>query len=573
MTRSYSILIFLLLTNYSIQAQQIFSNNKYPLVDFRPPMDITPPSLAGSFGEIRGNHFHSGMDYRTNQREGYPVYAVADGYISRIRVQNSGFGQALYIIHPNGYSTVYGHLQRFSPKIAQQTEKTQYAKKTFELDEYLSSAILPVHKGDLIAWSGNRGSSGGPHLHFEVRDSKTEATINPQLFGMEIPDNIPPVIHAMYVYRLNKKPFTEFTPKQYFQILGANGKYHLNQVNTINLGEEAGFGLTVTDRGNGASGTNGVYSIQLEVDGKAVYTSALERFSFENSKAVNSHIDYPAYMNTKRVIQKSFVDPGNPMQIYFNLVNNGRLEFEDGRLYQVKYIVTDAKGNQSTLEFKVKGDSKATIATKDLPSGTLFPYNQNNEFNANNIKVIIPSGNLYNDLVFTYAEKPRPASNAFSAMHQIHNPLTPLHSGFELWIKADSSLLKYKDKAVIVNANRSSQGGYFENGYVKAKPRTFGTFFITIDTIAPSIVPINISSGKNMAGISKMTFKIIDNLSGLKSFNGYIDGKWVLMEFDAKTATLWHSFTSQTGKGKHTLRLVVDDVKNNSKVLTFDFYK
>jgi len=576
MIRFHIIALPLFLALFSISttfAQQIFSNNKYPLVDFRPPLDITPPSLAGSFGEIRGNHFHSGMDYRTNQREGYPVYAVADGYVSRIRVQNSGFGQALYLVHPNGYTTVYGHLQRFNPKIAQYTEKAQYGKKTFEIDEYLTSSMIPVHKGDLIAWSGNRGSSGGPHLHFEVRDSKTEATINPQLFGLEIPDNIPPVIHAMYVYRLNKKPFNEFTPKQYFQVLGANGKYHLNQVSTINLGEEAGFGLTVTDKGNGASGTNGVYSIQLDVDGKPVYISALERFSFENSKAVNSHMDYPAYMNTKRVIQKSFVDPGNPLQIYFNLVNGGRLEFEDGKLYQLKYTVTDAKGNQSTLEFKVKGDKKATIATKDLPAGILFPYNQNNEFNNNDIKVMIPTGNLYNDLNFTYAEKPRATTNAFSAMYQIHNALTPLHTGFELWIKADSSLLKYKDKAIIVNANRSSQGGYFENGYVKAKPRAFGTFFIAIDTIAPSIVPINISPGKNMAGISKMIFKISDNLSGLKSFNGYIDDKWVLMEFDSKSATLWHSFTSQTATGKHTLRLVVDDAKNNSKTLTIDFYK
>jgi murein DD-endopeptidase MepM/ murein hydrolase activator NlpD len=573
MIKSQYLALSLFLTTFTTSAQQIYSNNKYPLVDFRPPMDITPPSLAGSFGEIRGNHFHSGMDYRTNQREGYPVYAVADGYVSRIRVQNGGFGQALYLVHPNGYTTVYGHLQRFNPKIAQYTEKIQYAKKTFELDEYLTSNIITVHKGDLIAWSGNRGSSGGPHLHFEVRDSKTEATINPQLFGLEIPDNIPPVIHAMYVYRLNKKPFNEFTPKQYFQVLGSNGKYHLNQVTTINLGEECGFGLTVTDKGNGASGTNGVYSITLDVDGKPVYTSALERFSFDNSKAVNSHMDYPAYMNTKRVIQKSFVDPGNPLQIYFNLVNNGRLEFEDGKLYALKYTVTDAKGNQSTLEFKVKGDSKATIAVKDQSAGTLFPYNQNNEFNTNNVKVIIPPGNLYNDLNFIYAEKPRPATNAFSAMHQIQNALTPLHTGFELWIKADSSLLKYKEKAVIVNANRSSQGGYFENGYVKAKPRTFGSYFIAIDTIAPSIVPVNISSGKNMAGMSKMTFKISDNLSGLKSFNGYIDGKWVLMEFDAKTATLWHSFTSQTAPGKHTLRLVVDDVKNNSKTLTIDFYK
>jgi len=574
MFRSYAVLLYFILSSFFANGQQIFSGNKYPQFDFRPPLDITPPALAGSFGEIRPNHFHSGMDYRTNQREGYPVYAVADGYISRIRVQNSGFGQALYINHPNGYTTVYGHLQRFNPKIAQQVEKVQYEKKSFEIDEFPAASLIPVRKGDLIAWSGNRGSSGGPHLHFEIRDTKTEATINPQLFGLDIPDNIPPVIYAMYIYRLNKQAFNEFTPKQYFQVSGGAGKYHLNQVSTIHLGGEVGFGITVTDRHNGASGTNGVYSIELEVDGKSVYTSALERFKFENSKAVNSHIDFPAFLNTKRTIQKSFVDPGNPMGIYFNLVNNGRIEFEEGKTYALKYTITDAKGNQSVLAFNVLGDSKATIASKTLPAGTLFPYNQVNEFNNNQIKVIIPAGNLYNDLNFTYAEHARPAVNAYSAVYQIHNSLTPLHTGFELWIKADSSLSKYKDKAVIVNTGRSSQGGYFENGYIKAKPRSFGSFFISIDTIAPTIVPANVSNGQSMKGISKMTFKIRDNLSGIKSFNGYIDGKWALMEFDAKTSTLWHSFNDQTGSsGKHTLKLVVDDVKNNVKTLTIDYYK
>lgn len=573
MRKSCALLICLITSTLIANAQQIFSTNKYPLVDFRPPLDITPPALAGSFGEIRPNHFHSGIDYRTNQREGYPVYAVADGYISRIRVQNSGFGQALYIIHPNGYTTVYGHLQRFNAKISQQTEKVQYEKKSFEIDEFPSPSLLPVRKGDIIAYSGNRGSSGGPHLHFEIRDSKTEATINPQLFGIDIPDHIPPVIHAMYIYRLNNKPFNEFTPKQYFQVGGGAGKYHLNQVSTINLGGEVGFGITVTDRHDGASGTNGVYSIQLEVDNQPVYTSALERFKFENSKGVNSHIDYPAFLNTKRTIQKSFVDPGNPMQIYFNLVNNGRLEFTDGKVYKVKYIVTDGKGNQSTLEFNVKGDGKAVIPSREEPKGTLFPYNQLNEYNANNVKVIIPQGTLYNDLNFIFAEHAKPAGNAYSSVYQVQNGFTPLHNGFEIWIKADSSLSKFKDKALIVNSNRSSQGGAYDNGYVKARPKNFGSFFIAIDTVAPVIVPINIQNGKSMKGISKMTFKIHDNLSGIKSFNGYIDGKWVLMEFDAKTATLWHNFTDLTGPGKHTLKLIVDDVKSNIKTLSLDFYK
>jgi murein DD-endopeptidase MepM/ murein hydrolase activator NlpD len=566
-------LILVALSVVCSKGQQVFSGNKYPLVDFRAPLDITPPALAGSFGELRANHFHSGMDYRTNQREGYPVYAIADGYISRLRVQNSGFGLALYINHPNGYTSVYGHLQRFNPKIAQQVKTIQYQKKSYEIDSFPNSLLIPVHKGDVIAYSGNTGSSGGPHLHFEIRDTKTEATINPQLFGLEIPDNIPPVLYSMYVYRLNKKPFNEFTPKQYFQISGGPGNYHLNKVTTINLSGEVGFGIVATDKHNGASGTNGVYSIQLEIDGKPVYTSALEKFQFENSRGINSHIDYPTFINTKRNIQKSFVDPGNPLNIYSNLINNGRVEFTDGKLHQVKYIISDATGNKSVLSFNVQADEKAIINSPEPSAGTHYSYATLNEFNNPDVKVILPKGTLYNDLNFIYKTLPKPLTNAFSNIHQIHNPLTPLHSGFEIWIKADSSINKYKEKALIVSTSRSSQGGYYENGYVKAKPRTFGSFFIAIDTIPPSIIPINISDGKSMTGISKMSFKIRDNLSGIKSFNGYIDGRWVLMEFDTKTASLWHTFDDTTPPGKHMLEVIVSDMKDNIKNYSISFYK
>jgi murein DD-endopeptidase MepM/ murein hydrolase activator NlpD len=559
------------IASINVRAQQIFSNNTYPLVDFRPPLDITPPALAGSFGELRGNHFHSGIDFRTNQREGYPVYAIADGYVSRIRVQNSGFGQALYLTHPNGYTSVYGHLSRFAPKVAQAVKDLSYQKKTFELDEFPVPDQFPVHKGDLIAYTGNRGSSGGPHLHFEIRDSKTESTVNPQLFGIQIPDDIPPVIYALYVYKLNKKPFSEYTPKQYFQALGSNGTYHI--AGTINVSGEVGFGVTTTDRHNGASGINGVYSIELELDGKKIFTSSLEKFSFENSKAINSHIDYPAFLTSKRSIQKSFVDPGNPLQIYSGLVNNGRIEFNDLQTHVLKYTITDSKGNKSILPFSVKADGNVSPVTPDAPAGPLFSYNKQNEFNTEGVKVVLPKGTLYNDMNFVYKVKTRPAGLVYSAVHQIHNNMTPLHIGFELWIKADASLANLKDKAVIVSTGGASQGGTFENGYIKALPRNFGSFYVTVDTTAPTVTPLNISEGKNMAGISRMNFKIRDNLSGIKSFNGYIDGSWVLMEFDTKTATLWHTFDEHTGNGKHQLKLVVEDMKGNVKNYLVNFYK
>ena len=548
-------------------AQKIYSNNKYPLTDFRQPLDIDPPALAGSFGELRANHFHSGIDFRTNQRIGYPVYAVADGYISRLRVQNSGFGLALYVNHPNGFTSVYGHLSRFNPKIGQEVKNIQYRNKSYEIDEFPNANLISIRKGEIIAYSGNTGSSGGPHLHFELRDTKTEATINPQLLGIQIPDNIPPVISAMYVYRLNEEPFNEFTPKQYFQVVGANGKYNLNKVKTINLSGEVGFGITATDKHNGLSGINGLYSIELELDGKIIYTSALERFSFENSRAINSHIDYPAFLNFKRSVQKSFVDPGNPLKIYSNLVKNGRISFNDGKLHQLSYTLTDSKGNRSMLLFNVQANPKAIINPPATKSGILFPFSKMNEFINDDVKVVLPKGTLYNDLNFVYKKLPN------SAIHQIQNTLTPLHIGFELSIKVDSSLMKYQYKALIVNGNRASQGGYLENGYIIANPKTFGNFCIAIDTIAPTITPVNIAEGRNMNGMSKINFKIRDNLSGIKSFNGYIDGKWILMAFDTKTASLWHTFDERTASGKHSLELLVADMKDNVKRYAIEFYK
>lgn len=572
--RKYTIFLLLLSLIYiPLKAQKTYSSHTYPLTDFRSPLDIEPPALAGSFGELRSNHFHSGIDFRTNQRIGYPVYAPADGFISRLRVQNSGFGLALYINHPNGYTTVYGHLSRFNPKIAQIVKIIQYKKTSYEIDEFPSADLIPVRKGEVIAYTGNTGSSGGPHLHFEIRDTKTEATINPQLLGISIPDDVPPVIHAMYVYRLNGKPFNEFTPKQYFQVAGGKGTYRLNQVSTINLSGEVGFGIVVNDRHNGASGNNGAYSIELEVDDIKVYTSALERFTFDVSKAINSHIDYPTYLRTKQSIQKSFVDAGNPLPIYFNLVNNGRINFNDGKTHKVKYTISDARGNKTTLAFNVFADPKAVINTPEPPAGTSFTYNKQNEFNQEDVKVILPKGTLYNDFNFQYKKTAKPKQNAFSEIHHIHNNLTPLHTGFELWIKADSSIIKHQSKALIVSSSRSSQGGYFENDWVKAKPRNFGSFFIAIDTIAPNIVPVNIANGKNMAGLSKMSFRISDNLSGIKSFNGYIDGKWVLMEFDTKTANLWHAFDERTAAGKHTFELLVVDMKENTKRYAIEFYR
>ncbi len=364
--------------------------------------------------------------------------------------------------------------------------------------------------------------------------------------------------------------FNENTAKQAIPISGASGNYKATA--PINLTGEVGFGIVATDKHNGLSGTNGVYSIQLELDGKIIYISALERFAFEDSKGINAHIDYPTFLNTKRSIQKSFVEPGNPLKIYSNLVNRGHINFNDGQRHELRYTITDSKGNASILQFIVNAGN-APIASPVVAPGIIYPYNKVNEFNSDEIKVLLPLGTLYSDLNFAYKKLPKPAGNSWSAAHQIHNRYTPLHTGFNLWIKADHVPEELRAKALIVNTNGSSQGGGFDDGYIKATPKNFGSFYIAIDTIPPRIVPVNISEGKNMAGLSKIFFKISDNLSGVKSFNGYLDGKWVLMEFDTKTATLWHSFDERTTPGKHTLELVVADLKDNTKRYSVSFFR
>ncbi len=544
-----------------------------PNLEFRAPLSILPANLSGSFGELRSNHFHSGLDYRTAQKTGFPVYAVADGYLSRLRIQSGGFGLALYINHPNNQTTVYAHLEKFQPRIAKLAKDRQYQYKSFEIDEFLDAEAIPIKKGEIIGYSGNSGSSGGPHLHFEVRDTPTEATLNPQINGFLVNDNVAPFISGLYVYRLNGKPFNEMSPKQYFQVSGVAGKYQLQQTQTINLFGEVGFGIMANDRHLGLSGLNGVYKIRLEVDEEIVYESELDQFLFEHSRAINAHIDYPTYMASKRSIQKSFISPGNPLTIYKAQKNKGRIDFSDGKKHAVKYTVWDAQGNASVLNFAVQSTEKAKISSPKEPTGEFIAYHQAVTFTNPEIQISFPLGSLYEDLNLQYEVEEGPVPHAYSKMHQIHHPLVPLHLPIAVSIKADPKLEAFKDKAIIVNQNRVSQGGQFENGFVKTTLRSFGKFYIAIDTVAPKITPLNISAGKNMSGISKMTFKITDNLSGIKSYEGYLNGEWVLMEFDAKSSTLWHLFDEKTKNGNNHFELIVRDLKNNTAQYRVDFIK
>ncbi len=548
----------------SASGQDIPLTRSYPQSDFRQPLDIQPVRLAGSFGEIRGGHFHSGSDYRTNQREGYPVYAVADGYVSRLRVQIGGFGNALYISHPNGYTTVYAHLKSFSPRIARIVKDYQYRKRSFDVDFPLMQLEIPVKKGEVIAQSGNTGSSGGPHLHFEVRDSKTEEIIDPQLFGLPIEDSIQPTLDGLYMYRLNDKPFSENTPRQFFDLRGAKGNYLVLGNPLIKVNGPTGFGIHAYDIQT-AGNKNGIYSIELKIDTSVVFLSSIERFSFADTRSVNSHIDYPANLQFGRTIQKSFVEPGNTMSIYRKLVNRGIINLVDKAVHQMTYTVKDVSGNTSILKFRIQYDPTSVIRGKEIAGVKVFPYNQQNDFATADFRIMMPKGTLYDTINFRY-DKTEKRSGSWSDTHFVHTRMIPVNSNYTIWIKADSSLPKTLHSKLVVVDNRGvALGASFENGFVKASPRAFGSFAVRVDTIAPHITPLNIGEGRDLSKASRISLRIADNLSGIKSFNSFIDNKWVLTEYDPRIRTVWHSFDGSFAPGTHNYELQVTDMVGNTR--------
>lgn len=560
-----SFIIFLIISALSLTASAQISQTN---TDFRFPLDLKP-SLSGAFGDLRPNHFHSGLDFRTNQREGYPVYAIADGFVSRMRVQIGGFGQAIYLDHPNGKTSVYAHLSAFHPKIAKLVKDFQYRLESFEVDVPLIFSELPVKKGEIIGWSGNTGSSGGPHLHFEIRDTKTEEALNPQMFGFKVPDVSKPEIRGIYLYQLNGEPFSEDTPKQYFAVKGAAGTYSLATTPVINLSAESAFGIVAFDRHVPAGGTYGLYKIELSLDGENIYTATWNKFSFDANKAINSHLDYAALKKTGMSIQKSFVEPGNALGLY-HTQQSGIIKLEDNELHELVYKLSDLAGNTSTLRFKVKRNM-SSYASEKSSSLKNYTFNEDFRFNNTDVKLLIPKGALYSPISFEYSLGTK-LPGTYSQQHRIHRQNTPLHLPCTLSVKADANLKpELRDKAVLVDQRGVSQGGTFENGFVKSEIKNFGTFHIRVDTIPPKITPMNINDGKTMTGISRIVFKIADQLSGIATFTGKIDGKWVLMEYDQKTATLWHRFDEITLPGKHQLELSVADKKGNTSVYKANF--
>ncbi len=553
----------------------------YPKDFFRSPLDI-PLVMAGNFAEMRANHFHSGLDLKTKNREGLPVYAAADGWVSRVKVSPYGYGNVLYVSHPNGYTTVYAHLQGFSQEISDYVRTKQYASNQFEIDKYLSKGAFPITKGDVIAASGNSGGSFGPHLHFEIRSSKSQMPLNPLLFGLQITDTVAPKIFRIKIYPQDSDGYVEVyrsgskTPVLATREMPivvdavtndpAGKNYQLSNVDKLLAHGRVGFGIQVHDYHNGSRNRLGAYTILLESDEAMLFQSELAKFTFGQTRYINAHVDYGEYREHKRWIQRSHRLPGNALDIYAG-ANNGFLLVEPGSSHELQYVIADAAGNRSTLSFQLLGVQDPVVAPRIRADPSYRVIREESKTIAGDkMRVHFRSNTFYEDIDFVYSvSDPRPDS--YSPVYALHNSSTPLHRSMTLSIQADGLPEQLRPKALMATVSDdgklSSAGGSYRDGFVVAKPRSFGNYTIAVDTVAPALESWRFPKDGQFSKGETIQFKVNDEFSGIRSYAGFVDSKWVLFEYDAKKNLLSHHIDGVLESGLRKLVLRVEDGKGN----------
>jgi hypothetical protein len=551
-----------MLAAVTTQAQEAGDN-------LRNPLDI-PILLSGNFGELRTNHFHSGIDFKTMGVEGKTVRAVDNGYISRIVVSPWGFGHALYIIHPGGLKTVYGHLLRFNDKIAAYVKELQYEQESFSIDVNLSPEMFPVTKGDRIALSGNTGSSGGPHLHFEVRDAATDNVIDPiRYYKHMITDTRPPRIDGFMVYPFEGKGAVNGGSSPLELKLGVSKSGSTTISGKAEAWGEIGVALKAYDYMDGTTNIYGIHQIVMGIDGKVVFNSLLDSFSIGlDTRYINSFIDPAQWRNHRSFFMKSFIEPGNKLHS-LRALNRGVAVINEERPYRITYLLKDAFGNQTKQTFVITG-KRQPIVEPDTAGLELFHWRGENRFGAKGIRLSIADGNLYSSFRFRYATSERPS--ALAAVHHLHDSYIPLHDKAILSIRLTADSLDDKGKYGIVRlqGNRAVWiGGKYSGGWIEASIRELGAHTVMYDITAPEIKPVNPRAWATQRAVN---IRISDNLSGIETYRGEIDGKYALFELDGKKGLATYRFdSSRLARGNHKLKFILTDACGNSSVYETSF--
>lgn len=558
------ILLLLLFTT------SVFSQSEYPQDYFRKPLDITP-ILSGTFAELRSNHFHSGLDLKTQQKTGLKVYTAAEGYVSRIKIAQYGYGKALYITHPNGYTTVYGHLKKFSPKIEAYIKDCQYDKESYEVEVFPNKTELPISVDEVIAYSGNTGGSGGPHLHFEIRDN-AERPINPMLFGIDVKDTRKPNVISLYAYPKNENSFINGKNErvQLRLIKQKNGNYNVERIKAIG---EIGFGVVSYDRQDLAPNNNGVSNISSFLNGNKVFEMDFKRFSFSETKHLNRYIDFELWKTKKTRSQKLFVEANNPLSMFKNVVDDGYIRIEDSTDTVYNIEIKDYKQNTTEITIPISGKPYAAELNEDAINAVkhLVKNAETTVLEDGLVTVTFYPDTVYEDTFIDFEVN--------SDTIKLHKDVVPVQKAFT--ISYDISQYEGDDKDKLFIARL--YGYYKKPSYVStkrkdnkliARNKTFGIYTLVTDTVAPKIKPLNFTNKKWMSKYRYLKLKISDDLSGISKYRATVNGKWILMEYDYKTNSLVHDFNDNViTDTENNLKVVVTDNVGNSSTFTATFFR
>lgn len=545
-----------------------FAQDSYPKNYFKSPLDI-PLQLSGNFGELRTNHFHAGLDFRTQQKEGFNVYAAAEGYISRIKISSYGYGKAIYVTHPNGFTTLYGHLQKGSPRLEKYIHSKQYEEKSYEIEVFLKPNELAVKQGEIIGISGNTGGSGGPHLHFEVRDSKTEKTINPLHFFSDILlDSKRPVINGLYAYPLDENSTVNQSKVPVAIDLKSlsNGQYVTDRVLASG---NIGFGINTNDSDNSSNFKNGTYKVETSLNGKPSFWYQFDTFAFDESRYLNALMDYTRYKKTSQKVQKLFMKRAYPLSIINADKSNGIIQVTPNLAQNYRIDLTDFSNNKTSVTVPIE---YSTLAPTNTSSEKITPFfikaDKEYNFEKDNVTVYIPANTFYDDFYLNFDVK--------DSLLSLHDNSIPVHSS--VVITFTDTLMSEEDRAktfiAIVNGKSLGYSGTQRKGNsFVTYSKSLGDFKLAKDTTAPRIVNSNNIQGKSLRVDSNIDFTISDNLSGIKEYAGYINGNWVLFEYEHKLRRIRYNIVNEhIVDGKNDLKIVVSDNVGNSSIFETHFF-